>query len=160
MSSSYGKYYNPDTNLYVISSSADTESTYKSNFDPSNMATFPYLKWDFGFQRYLPQNVVLENFKCTASEVNGVPIYLYPNYDDACFNKPQDFIQPNDYQGLEVDLPDGTKRPMTEDDVFYGPWKITQSVTFVNMNPIEICPDDALYISRLLKANTTIKNSN
>ena len=151
-------YYTSADQLYIVSSSYDTESIYKGTFDYNNMQTFPYLKWNFGYQRYLPQHVTIDNFKCNA-EKYGAKLYLYPNYDNACFYKPADFLQESDYMGIDVVLPDGTTRPMTEDDVYYGPLMITQSVTYRNMkNPIPICPDSSLYLSGYITERIVIEN--
>ena len=123
------------------------------------MKTFPYLKWDFGYQRYLPQEIIIDNFTCTA-ENYGAKLYLYPNYDDACFVKPDDFVQKHDYENINVLLPDGATRPMTEDDVFYGPLIMTQSVTYRNMSKaIPICPDQNLLLHKTLTAKLKIENN-
>ena len=151
-------YYAAVESVYVVSSSYATESIYSGVFNYNNMQTFPFLKWDFGYQRYLPQNLIIDNFRCVASSSYGALLYVYPNYADACFVKPDDFVAETDYEGVEVTLPDGTTRPMTEDDVFYGSLKITQSITFRNMDKaIPICPDKMLYLYNYLTPRVTME---
>jgi hypothetical protein len=129
-------------------------SKYIGQYEQGNAAAAPYLKWDFGYTCYMPQNVVIDNFKVTNQDAK---IVLYNSIDDAAFVKPSNFIQPEDWQNKQIKLVDGTYRPMTEEDVFYTQYQITKSVVYRNMDPLEPCDDVDLYMYRYLKTVTRVE---
>ena len=152
------RYYPASTELYVINSGyssvykeyvnsdGDTVTPYTKN----NASTFPYLKWDFGYTCYMPQNVIIDNF--TNANINRATVYLYNYVGDACFVKPDNFVQSVDYANQKVTLADGTTRNMTAADVYYNQYQITKSLTFRNMDKLPICPSSSSYLYTTLDA--------
>ena len=148
----FGKAYPAGTTLMVIN--AGYNAKYIGQYEEGNAGAAPYLKWDFGYTCYMPQNVVLDNFQLSNTDVKLV---LYNSMADAIFVKPKDFIQPEDWQGKQIKLVDGTYRPMTEDDVYYNQYQITKSVIYRNMEPIAPCANNALYMYEYLNSVTTVE---
>ena len=148
----YGQAYDYGTVLKVINSGYLT--TYIGKYEQGNAGAAPYLKWDFGYTCYLPQNIIIDNFKVTNP---GAKIVLYNEIADAAFVKPNNFIQPEDWQGKQIKLTDGTYRPMTEEDVYYNQYQITKSVIYRNMEPLDPCDDTSLYMYSYLKSVTRVE---
>ena len=132
--------YSNDTEMTVIS--GGYSDVYKGEYQEGNAAAFPYLKWDFGYTCYMPQHIILDNFVFE----HGKPNVLF-NVGDACFVKPDDFIQETDYAGKTIN-----GRPMTEDDIYYNQYQITKSLTFKNMKPIPVCSNENSYLFETLTA--------
>jgi hypothetical protein len=97
---------------------------------------------------------VLDNFRLTNPEATLV---LYNSMADQIFIKPDNFIQPEDWQNKQIKLLNGTYRPMTEDDVYYNQYQITKSVIYRNMEPIAPCANNALYMYEYLNSVTTVE---
>ena len=148
----YGKAYPAGTTLMVIN--AGYNAKYIGKYEEGNAGAAPYLKWDFGYTCYMPQNVVLDNFRLTNPEATLV---LYNSMADPIFIKPNNFIQPEDWQNKQIKLTNGTYRPMTEDDVYYNQYQITKSVIYRNMEPIAPCDNKALYMYEHLNSVTTVE---
>ena len=151
-SADYGKAYEEGTVLKVVNAGFLTK--YVGKYEEGNAGAAPYLKWDFGYTCYMPQNVVIDNFKVANPDVK---IVLYNSIDDAAFIKPNNFIQPEDWQNKQIKLTDGTYRPMTEDDIYYNQYQITKSVVYKNMQPLPPCDNVSLYMYRYIDSITTIE---
>ena len=148
----FGKAYPAGTTLYVISPGYST--TYTGKYEEGNAGAAPYLKWDFGYVNYMPQNIIMDNFVCTNETVK---LCLYKNIGDAAFVKPNNFIQEQDWKGKTIKLLDGTTRPMTEADVYYNQYQITKSVIYRNMEELEPTNDPNSHLYGHLKTVTTVE---
>jgi hypothetical protein len=138
--------YSNDTEMTVIS--GGYKDVYQGEYQEGNAAAFPYLKWDFGYTCYMPQHIILDNFVFE----HGKPNVLF-NVGDACFVKPEDFVQESDYLGKTIN-----GRPMTEDDIYYNQYQITKSLTFKNMDPIPVCSNTGSYLFETLTAIAKVEN--
>ena len=140
-----GTYYSDSEKMTIIQ--GNYMDTYKGAFDPSQASTYPYLKWDFGYTCYMPQDVIIDNFTFE----HGTP-YVFWNISDACFVKPSDFVQPTDYEGKTIN-----GRPMTPADVYYNQYQMTKSIVFKNMNPLPVCSDEISYLFTELSKRVTVE---
>jgi hypothetical protein len=93
--------YNSWRTQYNPASKASTAYVINVGYKTSN--TNKYWDWDFGYDCYMPQNIVVENFKSGAAQT-----YLLPSFPDEVFTKA-------------------------------NPLHKTESITFINMDPIPIC---------------------
>jgi hypothetical protein len=68
-------------------------------------ATEEYLGWDFGYTCYLPQNIVIDNFKTGVAT-----FYLFQNIPDAAFNNPygKSYVAPKSITIRNMVIPDGS----------------------------------------------------
>ena len=142
--------YNYET-LYLIRTSY--QDKYQGAYEEGNAGAAPFLKWDFGYTCYMPQNVVIDNF----SVMTEATVYLYQSVGDNAFIKPKDFVQDSDWKGKSVLLPDGSTRPMTEDDIYYNQYQITKSVVYKNMLPLPPCEDNSLHLYKHLSSVTRVE---
>ena len=133
------------------------QGKYEGEYDASEAGTFPYLKWDFGYTCYHPQHVIIDNFNCLVANNNKVQVFR--DVADACFVQPNDFISPSDYLNKTVINPDGSTRPMTEKDVYYNQYQLTQSLTFRNMKPLKVCNNESSILYEYVTARTTVINA-
>jgi hypothetical protein len=132
--------------IYIINPGFQSgENEHKGHYATGKAADFPYLKWDFGYLCYMPQNVVVDNFqlgpKCLATKV-----YLYTDIGNNAFLKPKDFITPgeeyhmiqhtNPSTGFKYDV----RTDIAEQDIYYNQYQITKSITYKNMKKLPICP--------------------
>ena len=129
----------PDSAVMTVITGGYSD-VYTGEYQEGNAGAFPYLKWDFGYTCYMPQNVILNNFVFE----HGTPVVFF-NVGDACFNKPEDFVHKSDYEGKTIN-----GRPMTEFDVYYNQYQITQSLTFKNMDPFPVCSNENSYLYETL----------
>ena len=160
-SMSSNPYYSGNTKLYIINTSYS--STYNGSYTPGDAGSFPFLKWDFGYTCYMPQYVILDNFKVEADpNISGTPavsVYVFPNTSNNAFQKPSSFVQEKDYtysytvDGVvysgtqQVLLSDGTYRDMTADDIYYNQYVLTKRIDFRNMSKIiPTCPSSTNYM--------------
>ena len=148
----YGKPYEPGSTLMVINAGFNTK--YIGKYEEGNAGAAPYLKWDFGYTCYMPQNVILDNFTLRNQDATLV---LYNSMADQAFVKPDDFIQPEDWQNKQIKLLNGTYRPMTKEDIYYNQYQITKSVIYRNMSPIAPCANDLLYMYEYINSVTTVE---
>ena len=56
--------------------------------DHVNIILGKYVSWDFGFNSHMPENVVIENFKCDSDRINLIC------YDDATYESYSDPVNP------------------------------------------------------------------
>ena len=148
----FGVAYSAGDTLMVINAGYSTK--YEGTYEVGNAGAAPYLKWDFGYVNYMPQNVILDNFQLT----NEAPkLVLYNSIADAAFVKPEKFIQDQDWKGKQIKLLDGTYRDMTEADVYYNQYQITKSVVYKNMAPIPPCANEALHMYTHIMSVTTVE---
>ena len=133
---------------------AGYNAKYIGEYEEGNAGAAPYLKWDFGYVNYMPQNVVIDNFVLT----NPAPkLVLYNSLADAAFVKPDNFIQETDWKGKKIKLLNGTYRDMTEDDVYYNQYQITKSVIYRNMEAIPPCANESLYMYSFINSVTVVE---
>jgi hypothetical protein len=162
------KPYYESGSLYIINTGYD--SSYNGSYSSGNASSFPFLKWDFGYTCYMPQTVIIDNFKVEGSAdivgssgQNGpnTNLYVFPNTGNAAFEKPSDFVKVKDYTysytvngenfsgTQQVRLADGTYRDMTAEDIYYNQYQITKAIYFKNMEqPIKTCPSSSNYMSK------------
>ena len=160
--------YYESGNIYIIDTSYTT--SYKGSYSAGDATSFPFLKWDFGYVCYMPQHVIVDNFKAEgSSDIVGtsgqsgpkINLYVFPNTNNSAFTKPSDFVQEKDYTysytvngetfsgTQQVLLPDGTYRDMTAEDVYYNQYQLTQRIDFKNMSAvIKTCPSSSNYMSK------------
>ena len=141
-----GAAYPNDQPMTVVS--GGYSGVYQGEYQEGNAAAFPYLKWDFGYTCYMPQNVILDNFVFE----HGAPAIFF-DVEDQCFVKPDDFVQETDYAGKTIN-----GRPMTADDIYYNQYQITKSITFKNMEPIPVCSNQNSYLFEALTAIVKVEN--
>jgi hypothetical protein len=135
----YGKYYDDYEPLYVFSSGYIVN--YKGEYNASEASSFPYLKWDFGYTCYLPQDVVIENL---TTGNNSTALYLYNDIGNAAFEKPADFVQPGD----DVDR------------LYYNQYQLTKKITYRNQKtPIQICRDASSILYQRLALVVDVENT-
>ena len=147
-----GKLYDSNTELQIINSGYITK--YQGEYIQGDAGAAPYLKWDFGYTCYMPQNIIIDNFRV---ENEKVKVVLYNSIADEAFIKPNNFVQENDWMGKKIKLVDGTYRDMTENDVYYNQYQITKSVTYRNMTPFPPCGNNALFMYRHIESVTTVE---
>ena len=162
------KPYYESGSLYIINTGYDT--SYNGSYSSGNAGSFPFLKWDFGYTCYMPQTVIIDNFKVEGSAdivgssgQNGpnTNLYVFPNTGNAAFEKPSDFVKVKDYTysytvngenfsgTQQVRLADGTYRDMTAEDIYYNQYQITKAIYFKNMEqPIKTCPSSTNYMAK------------
>ena len=149
------KPYIESGSIYIINTGYSGNYKNTDNYTAGNAGSFPFLKWDFGYTCYMPQYLIIDNFKVagdpsivgTGNQTKtGATLYVYPNTDDAAFVKPSDFVQAKDYEGQTVTLADGTTRPMTADDVYYNQYQLTKAIYFKNMSKVPTCPTSTRYM--------------
>ncbi len=95
-------------------------NVYKGAYEEGNAGAYPYLKWNFGYTCYMPQNIIVDNFKVDT----GVTIYMFNALSNAMFEKPADFVQSGE----------------VESELYYNQYQITKSITIRNMSKPAICP--------------------
>ena len=148
----YGKYI---TNSTLVMFGGGYVANYRGEYDSAEASSFPYLKWDFGYTCYHPQNVILDNITCPGAEYNN--FVVFKDVADACFEMPLDFYQNADFENKTVVDVNG-ERPMTQGDVHYNQYMMTQSLTFRNMKPIPVCRDDTSLLYTYVTEHTTVIN--
>jgi hypothetical protein len=110
------KPYYESGELYIINSGYST--TYDGAYKTNDANSFPYLKWNFGYTCYMPQHVIIDNFKVAGDPsitgsygsytgINGyyfgkqkepsASLYVFDDMGDAAFVKPSSFVQSDDY---------------------------------------------------------------
>ena len=117
-SSNYGKMH---TTLYLIQSGYS--SNYKGKYVEGNASAYPYLKWDFGYTCYMPQNIYVENM-VVGNAAAGAKLYMFNNLADAMFVKPSDFVQTGE----------------VAEELYYNQYQITKSITYKGMEPLQMSP--------------------
>ena len=127
-----GMYYSKDEVLYVVA--ANYYDTYDiSEYNPSEASSYPYLKWDFGYTCYMPQNIVIDNL--TLGEGTDATLYLFNDVGDAAFVEPENFV--SDADDLE--------------HLYYNQYQLPKSLVYRNMEKaIPICPKQSSYLNRTL----------
>ena len=162
-------YYGDNSSLVIIGGAGSYSNNYnlESAYNAGNAGSFPYLKWDFGYTCYMPQNLIIDNFQKNSN--SSAALYVYSNVIDEAFVKPDDFDYVRDYTyeymvdgkkysgTQQVLLPDGTYRDMTKDDVYYNEYVMTKSIIFRNMQPIEICSNKGSYMYEELNKRVTVE---
>ena len=121
---------------------------HKGHYSPSDAAAFPYLKWDFGYTCYMPENIVVDNFK-VGEKCNAGSVCLFPSLGNNAFVKPLDFIvEGEEYHMIQHTNKDGysynVRTDIAESDIYYNQYQITKSITYKNMQPLLMCPAQLL----------------